>query len=328
MRVFVAGATGAIGRHLVRRLATAGHVVVGLTRSSHRAALIRKLGGEPVVGDGLDRETMRQVIGSVRPDTVVHEMTDLGAATDLRRFERSFAASNRLRVEGTDALLSAAYHAGVTHFVAQSYCGWPYAREGDAVKAESAPLDPDPPSQLRRALDAIRYLEGVVIGSVQPFGTVLRYGTFYGPGTGLLSDAMVDQLRRRRVPLVGNGDGWWSLVHVEDAAEATVRAIERRRPGIFNIADDEPAPVRDWLPDLANAVGALPPRRMPAWLAGLLAGGHIVSMMTEQRAGSNAKAREVLHWRPARASWRQGFAEVAAAWRTDVAPVTGGGALC
>ena len=323
MRIFVAGAAGAIGRSLVRQLAAAGHVVVGLTRKAERAGLIRSLGGEPVVGDGLDRETMRRVIGSMRPDTVVHQMTDLATVTDLRRFDRTLATTNRLRVEGTDILLSAAHDAGVAHFVAQSYCGWPYAREGDPIKSEIAPLDPEPPGQLRRTLDAIRYLEGVVTGSLQPPGTVLRYGTFYGPGTGLYSDAAIAQLRRRRVPLVGNGNGWWSLVHVEDAAAATVRAIERRRPGIFNIADDEPAPVREWLPALASAIDAGPPRRVPAWLARLLTGAHVVAMMTEQRAGSNAKAREELNWQPVRASWRHGFAEVAAAQCAGAARVPG-----
>ena len=264
-----------------------------------------------MVADALDAKALCDAVVAARPDAIVHEMTDLTGASDLRDFDRSFAGSNRLRTLGTDNLLAAAGEGGVERLVAQSYCGWPYARLGGAVKSETDPLDPNPPKQLHRSLEAIRHLEGVVTGSSRPAGIVLRYGSFYGRDTGLFEGSFVDQIRRRRVPLIGGGNGWWSFVQVEDAARATVLALEHGRPGeIYNIVDDEPAPVRQWLPALAELLGARPPRRLPAWLARLLAGEHLVAMMTAARAGSNAKARRELAWRPEPASWRQGFADI------------------
>ncbi len=311
MKVFIAGATGAVGRPLVSALIRAGHSVVGLTRSSARAELIRRMGAEPIVADGLDESAVAAVLGSTRPDAVIHEMTDLAGATDLRNFERTFAGSNQLRTKGTDILLASARKAGVKRFVAQSYCGWPYARVGDAIKTEADMLDPDPPAQLRATLEAIRHVESVVTGSVPPEGIVLRYGAFYGPGTGMLDPTMVSQVRNRRVPLIGDGGGWWSFIHVEDAAEATVKALERGRPGsIYNIVDDDPAPVSEWLPALADAVGGGRPFHLPAWIARIFAGEHLVVMMTQVRAGSNRKAKAELDWRPAHASWREGFSEI------------------
>jgi nucleoside-diphosphate-sugar epimerase len=209
-------------------------------------------------------------------------------------------------------LLTAAREAGVRRFIAQSFCGWPYARVGGAVKTETDALDPDPPAELRPTLEAIRYLEQRVTGSSQPEGIVLRYGAFYGPGTGMLDQAMVEQIRRRRVPLIGNGPGWWSFVHVDDAAVATVRAVDRGKPGnIYNIVDDDPAEVREWLPALAGMCGAKRPFHLPAWIARIVAGEHVVSMMTQVRAGSNAKAKSELGWQPAHPSWRQGFSDIA-----------------
>jgi len=311
MRILVAGATGAVGRSLVSQLVAAGHSVVGLTRSAAKAATIRALGAEAVVADALDAKALRGAVVAASPDAIVHEMTDLSGASDLRDFDRSFAGSNRLRIEGTDNLLAAAREAGVERLVAQSYCGWPYARVGGAIKSETDPLDPDPPQQLHRSLEAIRHLEGTVTASSQPAGIVLRYGSFYGRDTGLFEGSFVDQIRRRRVPLIGDGNGWWSFVQVDDAARATVLAHQYGRPGeIYNIVDDEPAPVRQWLPALAELLGARPPRRVPAWLARLLAGEHLVAMMTAARAGSNAKARRELGWRPEPVTWRQGFADI------------------
>jgi nucleoside-diphosphate-sugar epimerase len=311
MRILVAGATGAVGRPLVSQLVAAGHSVVGLTRSAAKAATIRALGAEAVVADALDAAALRDAVVAAGPDAVVHEMTDLSGASDLRDFERSFAGSNRLRTVGADNLLAAARAVGVERLIAQSYCGWPYARGGATVKSETDPLDSDPPKQLRRALDAIRHLEAVVTGSSRPAGIVLRYGSFYGRGTGLFEGSFVDQIRRRRVPLIGDGNGWWSFVQVDDAARATALALAHGRPGeVYNIVDDEPAPVRQWLPALAGLLGAGPPRHVPAWLARLLSGEHLVVMMTAARAGSNAKARRELHWRPEPASWRQGFADI------------------
>jgi nucleoside-diphosphate-sugar epimerase len=312
MKIFVAGATGAVGRPLVAALIAAGHSVVGLTRTAGKAEILRKIGAEPVIADGLDATAVRAAVGSARPDVVIHEMTDLTGATDLRHFDRAFAGSNRLRTEGLDLLLTAAREAGARRFIAQSYCGWPYARVGGAVKTEADALDPDPPAQFRPTLQAIRYLEGRVTESSEPEGIVLRYGAFYGPGTGMLGPAMVEEIRHRRVPLIGDGAGWWSFVHVDDAAAATVSAIDRGKPGnIYNIVDDEPAEVRAWLPALATMLGAKPPFPLPAWIARLVAGEHMVAMMAQVRAGSNAKAKADLGWQPAHPSWRQGFAEIA-----------------
>ncbi len=310
MRIFVAGATGAVGRSLLPLLAVAGHSVVGLTRTPAKAGLIRALGGEPVVADGLDAGAIHDAVAAARPDVIVHEMTALSGALDLRKFDQAFAASNRLRTEGTDHLLAAARAAGVKRFVAQSFCGWPYAREGGPVKTESDPLDPSPPAQLSRTIDAISYLEKTVASSSKPEGIVLRYGGFYGDDTGVFDSSMVEDIRRRRMPLIGDANGWWSFVHIDDAAQATALAVERGKAGIYNIVDDEPAPASEWLPALAGMLGARPPHHVPAWIARLLAGEHIVMMMTEGRAGSNAKAKRELGWTPAHPSWKQGFAEV------------------
>src|SRR5262245_13998185 len=313
MRIFLAGATGAVGRRLIPLLTRAGHSVVGLTRSPEKVPALRGLGADAVVADALDRGAMQAEVLAARPEVIVHEMTDLKAASDLRTFDRSFAASNRLRTEGTDHLLAAAREAGVQRFLAQSFCGWPYARAGGAVKTEADPLDPDPPKELARALAAIRYLEGIVTQSSSPEGIVLRYGAFYGDKTGLFDGPLLEQIRRRRAPVIGSGNGWWSFVHIEDAAQATALAIERGVGGaIYNIVDDEPAPVREWLPALAKLLSAKPPRHVPAWLARRIGGEHLVAMMTEGRAGSNAKAKAEFGWRPAHASWRTGFAHVVA----------------
>ena len=309
MRIFVAGATGAVGRRLVPRLVRAGHNVVGLTRTPDKAKFIRELGAEPVVGDALDEASVHAAVRAATPDVIVHELTDLTGATDLRKFDRVFANSNRLRTTGTDYLLAAGRANGVKRMVAQSYCGWPYARSGGHVKSEEDPLDPHPPHEQRHSLDAIRYLERAITTSPGLEGVVLRYGAFYGPGTGMLDNAMIDQVQKRRMPLIGGGTAWWSFIHIEDAAEATACAVERGL-GIYNIADDDPAPVHEWLPALASMLGAKPPYHLPAWIARFAAGEHLVIMMTESRAGSNAKAKRELAWRPRHSSWRQGFAEV------------------
>jgi 2-alkyl-3-oxoalkanoate reductase len=312
MRIFVAGATGAIGRGLVPALLSAGHSVIGLTRSAGKAETIRRMGAEPIVADGLDGARIRAAVVSTRPDVIIHEMTDLGGVTDFRHFDRAFAVTNRLRTEGTAILLTAAREAGVKRFIAQSFCGWTFSRNGGPVKTEADELDHDPPQELRRTLDAIRDLEQSVTSSAEPQGIVLRYGSFYGPDTGMLAPATIDQLRRRRMPLIGDGAGWWSFIHIDDAAAATVAAVDHGTAGnIYNIVDDDPAEVREWLPVLAAVVGAKPPFHVPAWIGRLLAGEHMVSMMTQVRAGSNAKAKNELGWRPAHPSWREGFAEVA-----------------
>jgi nucleoside-diphosphate-sugar epimerase len=283
-----------------------------MTRTAAKAEAVKRLGAEPVVADGLDAPAVLAAVIAAKPEVVIDEMTDLAAVTDLRHFDRAFATTNQLRTRGTDFLLVAAREAGAKRFIAQSFCGWTYGSGSGPVKTEADALDADPPHELRRTLEAIQHLERAVTASTAPEGIVLRYGSFYGPDTGMLSSAMINQLHHRRVPLLGDGGGWWSFVHVEDAASATVAAIEHGKPGsIYNIVDDEPAQVRDWLPVLSGILGAKPPFHVPAWLGRLLAGEHVVSMMTEVRAGSNAKARQELGWRPAYSSWRDGFAMVA-----------------
>jgi 2-alkyl-3-oxoalkanoate reductase len=310
MRVFIAGAGGAIGGRLVPLLVARGHEVTGTTRAAAKAGALRAAGAEPVTLDVLDRDAVMRAVMRAEPDAVVHQATALaGLGENLRAFDRVFAQTNRLRTEGTDHLLAAARAAGAKRFVAQSYAGWPYAREGAMVKAEDAPLDPRPPKAMRETLAAIRHLEAAVTAASDLDGIVLRYGGFYGPGTSLDRDGVhLDAVRRRRFPLVGAGTGVWSFVHIDDAAAATVAAIEHGRPGIYNVVDDDPAPVSAWLPALAAMAGAKPPRHVPTWLARLLAGDSGVAMMTEIRGASNAKARSELGWTPAHPSWREGFA--------------------
>jgi nucleoside-diphosphate-sugar epimerase len=303
MRVFVAGAGGAIGRPLVRRLVEAGHEVVATTRSPAKLGRLRALGAEAVAMDGLDAAQVGEAVARAEPEAVVHQMTALTGSGNLRRFDREFARTNALRREGTDNLIAAAVAAGARRLVAQSYTGWPNSRAGGAVKTEDDPLDPRPPAAQAETLAAIRHLEQAVL-SAPLEGVVLRYGSFYGPGA---SEELVDLVRRRKLPLVGDGNGVWSWIHVDDAAAATVAAIERGKPGVYNVVDDEPAPVREWLPYLAETVGAKPPRRIPVWVARLAAGEVVVSMMTQVRGSSNAKAKRELGWQPRFASWRDGF---------------------
>jgi nucleoside-diphosphate-sugar epimerase len=244
---------------------------------------------------------------------IVHQLTALSGDLDMRHFDRTFAVTNRLRTEATDHLLAAGRATGTSRFIAQSYAGWPFARTGGPVKTEDDPLDPSPPRAMRETSDAIRHLESAVTGADWLEGLVLRYGGFYGPGTGLARDGdQVELLRARRFPVVGDGGGVWSFVHIEDAAEATVAAVTRGRPGIYNIVDDDPAPVAEWLPAVASAVGAPPPRHVPRWLGRLVAGEAGAVMMTEVRGASNEKAKRELGWQPRHASWREGFAQAAA----------------
>jgi nucleoside-diphosphate-sugar epimerase len=300
MRVFVAGATGALGARLVPALVERGHHVIGTTRSEEKTGRLRELGADPVVLDLLDPAAVRDAVVAARPDAIVHEATALAGLSDFKHFDRSFALTNRLRTEGTDALLAAAREAGVGRILAQSYAGWPSAREGGPVKTEDDPLDPEPAAAMRETHAAIRQLESAVVGAG---GVVLRYGAFYGSP----EDAQLELVRKRRFPLVGDGSGISSFVHLDDAAAATVLALERGRPGVYNVVDDEPAPAREWLPALAAALGAKPPLRIPRRLARLVAGEAPVVLMTEARGASNAKAKRELGWRPAYPSWRQGF---------------------
>jgi 2-alkyl-3-oxoalkanoate reductase len=311
MRIFVAGATGVLGRELVPQLVARGHEVVGMTRSASKQALVRSLGASPVVADALDPDAVAQAVAAAEPEVIVHQLTALSGKFDMRHIDRFFETTNRLRTEGTDHLLAAGRAVGARRFVAQSFAGWPAARTGGPVKREDAPFDPDPPDTLRDMLDAIRYLEQAVTGADWLEGVVLRYGGFYGPGTSLSADPLAAHslaIRKRQFPVVGDGGGIWSFIHVRDAAAATAVAAERGSRGVYNVVDDDPAPARDWVPELARALGAKPPWRVPRWLGRLLAGQAATVMMTEVRGASNEKAKRELGWQPRYASWRQGFA--------------------
>lgn len=303
MHVFVAGAAGAIGRRLLPQLIARGYEVTATTRSPRGVDQLRALGVNAVVMDGLDAASVGQTVGDAHPDAIVHQMTALAGKADLRRFDRWFATTNELRTTGTANLLDAAKAAGVERFVAQSYTGWTNPRTGSPVKTEDAGLDPHPAKDQRETLAAIRFLEETVT-SAQLTGIALRYGNLYGPGS---SEGQVELVRARKLPIVGHGGGVWSWIHLDDAASATVAALERGTPGVYNITDDEPAPVAEWLPYLAEIVGAKRPLRVPVWLARLMAGEVTVQWMTEARGSFNDRAKGELDWRPAWASWRDGF---------------------
>jgi 2-alkyl-3-oxoalkanoate reductase len=303
MRVFVAGASGAIGTRLVPQLIDRGHEVIGTSRSPQSAERVRTLGAEPIVLDLLDPRAVRKAVVETEPDAIVHQATALADVRFSKNLDRSFAKTNRLRREGTDALLAAARRAGVSRFVAQSYASMRYAREGGPVKGEDDPLDADPVVGMRETCAAMTYLDEAVTAAG---GIALRYGNFYGAA----NDGLVGPVRKRQFPIVGDGGGVSSFIHLDDAAAATVLALEHDGPAIYNIVDDEPAPVREWLPVLAQALGAKPPRRFPVWLARLFAGEPGVMLGTEARGASNAKAKRELGWTPRYPSWRQGFAEV------------------
>jgi nucleoside-diphosphate-sugar epimerase len=309
MKIFVAGATGALGRRLVPLLVANGHTVVGTTRTPAKAQALRAAGATPVVLDALDRDAVVDAVTGAEPEVVVHELTALAGFSDFRKLEEGFAATNRLRTEGTDHLLEGIRRLPVRRIVAQSYAGPGfYARTGGPIKTEDDPFDPDPPAALRHAIEAVRRLERAVLETEGIQGTVLRYGGFYGPGTSLSQGGVyLEAVRRRQFPIVAGGTGVWSFIHIQDAATATLAAIEAGRTGVYNIVDDDPAPVATWLPALAATIGAKPPRRVPAWLARLLVGEHGVIMMTESRGATNTKAKRELAWHPAYPTWRTGF---------------------
>lgn len=309
MRIFLAGATGAIGRPLVPMLIAAGHEVIGTTRSADRAPSVRAAGAEPMVVDGLDGDAVMDAVRTSQPDVIVHQLSSLAASSgNFKKFDADFAMTNRLRTEGTDHLLAAARATGVRRFVAQSYTGWPNARSGGKVKTEDDPLEPNPPTACRETMRGIKYIEQATTNTAGVDGLVLRYGSFYGPGTGFGDGgAIVDMVRKRRLPLVGGGTAIWSLVHIDDAARATLAAVEQGAPGLYNIVDDDPAPVSLILTALAEAAGAKPPRKVPAWLVRPMLGEFGVTFMTTLRGSSNVKAKRELGWKPEYPSWRQGF---------------------
>jgi nucleoside-diphosphate-sugar epimerase len=308
MKIYLAGGTGVIGRTLIPKLISAGHEVVATTSSPRRIEELELLGAHPLVVDGLDEEAIVKAVSLSEPEVVINEMTALADATNLRNFDRAFARTNELRTKGNSHLIRAAEIAHVRRLISQSYTGWSNSRAGAAVKTEEDPLDPNPPRTMRRSLAAIEQLERAVTEARRIQGIALRYGSLYGPGTAFSTD-YVEQVRKRRLPLIGSATGIWSFVHVDDAAAATLMAVERGARGVYNVVDDDPAPVSDWLPYLADVLGAKPPLRVPEWVGRLAAGEAITSMSTRIRGSSNAKARRELRWVPRYRSWREGFRE-------------------
>jgi nucleoside-diphosphate-sugar epimerase len=304
MRVFVTGATGALGRYLVPGLVAAGHEVTATTRTPGKVAQLREAGAEPAVVDGLDREAVIAAVQAASPEVIVHEMTALAGMRSLRNPDKQFAVTNELRTRGTDNLLAAAARAGTRRVIAQGYAGaGPDKPSGGGLKTEEDPPDWRPIRSAGQGPAAIRHVEETVPQEA-PEGIVLRYGSFYGPGA---SDFLLDMLRKRQVPVIGGGTGVWSFIEITDAAAATLAAVDRGEPGLYNVVDDDPAPVAEWLPYLAKVAGAKPPLRLPAWLGRLLAGEFVVAQMTTSRGSSNEKARKELGWEPRYASWREGF---------------------
>ncbi len=302
MHIFIAGGTGAIGSRLIPQLVERGHRVTATTTNSAKLLLLERLGAHPLVVDGLDSDAVGEAVATAEPAAVVHQMSALSSGLNPKHFDRSFALTNRLRTEGTDYLVAAAQASGVRQIVAQSYTGWPNIRSGGWVKDEEDPLDPAPPKAQRESLAALRYLEETV---TKVDGTVLRYGGFYGSA----DDPMLRMIRKRQIPIVGGGTGYMSWIHLEDAAHATVLALEQNARGTYNVVDDVPAPASEWVPYLAECLGANAPLRLPVWLARMAAGEVAVSMMTRTRGASNARAKRTLGWELRYPSWRQGFRE-------------------
>src|SRR5690349_7581079 len=310
MKVFVTGGTGAIGQFLLPLLVENKHEVVALTRSASKATKLEDIGVSAVIANPLDKQALTAAVRRAEPEVIIHQLTALSSASNFRKFDQEFALTNRFRTEVTDTLLAAARTIGTRRLIAQSYCGWPYAKKGGPVKTEEDPLDPKPPESFTKTLAAIKYLEDKMRSVTFLEGLALRYGSFYGPGTAIGKGGAVFKLvKKRKLPVIGGGGGIWSLIHISDAALATVAAISHGAPGIYNVVDDEPAKVSTWLPALAKAIGAKPPYRIPHWLGELLIGKAGVSMMTQIRGCSNAKAKRELSWTPIYPTWRIGFAD-------------------
>ena len=310
MRVFVAGSTGVVGKNLVPLLLDSGHEVIALARTPQKGLEVEALGARSIVADALDKDALTAAIRRAEPEVIIHQLTALAGVANFKKLDEEFTLTNRLRTEATETMLTAGRLVRARRLIVQSFCGWPFAREGGPIKTEEDPLDPAPPASFRKTLAAIRYLEQTVGKATDLEVLALRYGFFYGPATSIAMDGMVVELvRKRRIPIVGDGAGIWSFIHIRDAARATVAAISRGAPGIYNVVDDEPDPVSTWLPLLSHVLGAKPPRKVPVWFAKLLIGDGGVSMMTQIRGASNAKAKREFGWEPIYSSWRRGFLE-------------------
>ncbi len=307
MRVLLAGATGAIGRRLVPALVGAGHDVTGTSRSKEGLDLIAAMGGRGVRMNALDAAEVGTVVAEAEPEVVIHQLTSI-EAIDPKDFDSSFEATIALRTKGIDHLVEASIGTGASRFIAQSFTGWTNQRTGGPIKTEEDPLDTDPAKSSVKTMAAIAYLESTVTTASRIEGLVLRYGNLYGPGTGFAAGGdTYEAVQARKLPIVGGGAGVWSFVHVDDAAGATVNALNHGTTGLYNIVDDEPAPISEWLPAYAEAIGARPPRRVPAWLAKGSIGEQGVRLMTETRGSANAKAKDELDWQPQHPTWRDGF---------------------
>jgi len=305
MKVFIAGATGAIGSRLVPLLVAEGHQVIGTSRSAKGTSRIDAAGGHGVIMDGLDADSVRRAVLDAQPDVIVHELTSLAGSINLKKLDSSFAVTNQLRTRATDALLAAGRQAGTSRFVVQSFTGWTNEHTGSWVKTEEDPLEPHPVASARESLAAITHLEAATVAAG---GLVVRYGPLYGPGQSLgTGGEMLELVAKGKMPVVGGGRGVWSFTHIDDAAMATAAAATRGEPGLYNIVDDDPATVSEWIPVLASAAGGKKPMRIPAWMARPMIGDFGVQWMTTARGSSNAKAKAVLGWAPRYASWREGF---------------------
>lgn len=311
MKIFVLGSTGVVGVNLIPLLIEKKHDVAALVSSSQKIKAAEAMGVEGVAADVFNKDELTSLVKKIRPEVIIHQLTALkGVTGNFRNFDKEFEMTNRFRTEVTDTLLNVAVEAGTKRFIAQSFCGWPFARTGGPVKSEEDPLDPDPPASFRKTHAAIRYLEDRVKEAKNVEALALRYALFYGPGTGISKDSVIiNQVRKRKMPVVGDGTGIWSFIHIKDAAQATVMALTDGEPGLYNIADDEPAPVSAWLPYLAEVLGAQPPRKVPVWLVRIFIGEGGVSMMTQIRGASNTKAKQKLNWELKYTSWRKGFKE-------------------
>lgn len=307
MRIFLAGATGVVGRPLVPRLRELGHDVCAITRRADRVDALKAMGAEPVVCDVFDAARLRDVVVEAKPEVVIQHLTDLPADLNPRNMRQAYESNNRVRSEGGANLVAAAEAAGARRYIAQNVCFW-YAPDGPPVADEDARLATDAPEPFGSSVRLHIDMERQIVQNPNFDGLVLRFGYWYGPGTSFDRDGYTTrEVRRRRFPIVGSGAGLFSFVHIDDVVSATIAALDRGAPGAYNICDDEPAPMREWLPAFADALGAPPPRRVPAWLVRLIAGRFVVVQTTQMRGASNAKAKRELGWQPAYPSWRDGF---------------------
>jgi 2-alkyl-3-oxoalkanoate reductase len=308
MKVFVAGSTGVIGRMLLPVLLEEGHEVIALVRNTKKGRAVEEMGAKTAFADAFNKEELTAAVRKAEPEVIIHQLTAIPKDLNFKKLDEQFVLTNRLRTEVLDSMIAAGHLVGARRFIAQSLCGWPFARVGGPVKTEDDPLDPNPPAGFSKTLAAIRYLEDAIRKTQGMEAIALRYGFLYGPGaTFAKGSSTIELIRRRGMPIIGGGGGVWSFLHVEDAARSTAAALTCGEAGIYNIVDDEPAPVSTWLPFLADILGAKPPLKAPAWLGKMMIGEGGLSLMTRVRGGDNQMAKCLLGWQPVFSSWRAGF---------------------